>query len=979
TDKSLDEVMVVAYGAVKKSAFTGSATTIDASTIEKAQVTNALSALAGKMPGANMYTQSGAPGKGPTSIVINGFSSLDSSMQPMIVVDGVPYGGSVSDINTNDIESMTMLKDAASTALYGARGANGVILINTKRAKGSSGAVTLDAKWGWNTRGVQDYQLISDPRLYYETYYGALYSYYREQGYTHTNAWRTANANLITNPSMGLGYQVFSYPEGEMFIGQNGKINPNATYGNTVNYNGQEYYLRPDNWLDETYKSSLRQEYNVSVTNSTERTNFMGSFGYLKNEGIIPNTEYSRITGRLAADTQVKSWLKVGGNFAYNHYDTKSMSSDGSSSSTANPLAMATALGPIYPMYLRDGKGNIMKNSDDMIRFDYGDGENAGLRRPGGAFMGANGMSGTLYNTNQTCGNVFNVNGFAEIRFLKDFKFTTNNTVYIDDARTNSVSNPYFGGGSKVGGSVGVAHTRYTEYTYQQLLEWHHLFGKHDVSITAGHENMWQRSTYLDGTKTMMFSPSNPELAGAVIDGSATSYVSEYNNEGWLVRGLYNFNEQYFLDGYYRRDGSSRFHPDHRWGNFWAVGAAWIMSKESWFDAQWVDMLKIKASYGELGNDRIGNYRFTNTYSVVNVGGKPALSASTVKGNPLITWEKVGNFNAGVEFSLFGGRLTGTVDAYYKKTTDMLYQKPLAASTGFSNIYENFGDMVNYGVNVDLQGTIIATRDFTWDINLVLGHVTNEITRLPETNKAKQVDGHWGTGTGGFFNGEGLPLYTYYTAKYAGVDKETGKPMFWGRESADSDTWIKKEAKDVDSETDYQLCGSAVPDLSGGFGTTFRYKGFDLSASFTYQIGGKVTDGNYQSYMGTVKANTQGGAIHADMLNAWTPENPNSDIPRFMFNDDFTVSSDRFLTSASYLNLQNISLGYTLPTSLVSKLTLQKVRLYLTCENVWLWSARQGFDPRTYALGTDTSHALSGGNAYNAAVRTFTGGVTVTF
>ena len=991
TEKSLDEVMVVAYGTAKKSAFTGSATTLDASTIEQATVTNVLSALSGKMPGTNLYTQSGAPGSGPSSIVIRGFSSLRASMQPLIVVDGVPYGGSVTDINPNDIEQLTVLKDAASTALYGARGANGVILITTKKANASStGTVTLDAKWGANTRGVQDYDNITDPRQYYETYYNALYNYaLNGRQLSPQGAWQWANDNIIDNASAGLGYQVFSYPEGEAFIGQNGKVNPHAVYGNKVNYNGQEYLLRPDNWLDEAYKTSLRQEYNVTINNSTERTNFFASLGYLNNDGIMENTNYTRLTGRLSADSQIKPWLKVGANAAYAHYKSKAMMEDGSSSSSLNPLAQATRMAPIYPMYLRDGNGNIMTNTDGLTRYDFGGGENAGKKRPQGAFYNANGMSDLLYNTYKNNGNIFNGTGFVEVRFLKDFKFTSNNTVYVDEYRSNTVQNPYFGAGAGAGGRVSVGHGRRTEYTFQQLLEWHRLFGKHDVSVLAGHENSWQKTTTLSASKTQMFSPDNIELAGAVIDSeNANSYTGSYNNEGWIFRGMYDYDSKYFANAYYRRDASSRFHPDHRWGNFWAVGAAWMISKESFMqDIKWIDMLKIKASYGELGNDGIGSYRYTNTYTISNVGGNPALVASSVKGNPNITWEKTGSFNAGVEFSLFNGRLTGVVEAYYKKTSDMLYSRPLPASSGYSNVYENYGDICNYGVDIDLTGTVISTRDFTWDINLNMSHLKNEVLSLPETNKTKVVDGHGGSGSGGFFIGEGLPLYTYYTTKYAGVNPEDGTPLYWGHPIIDRNTgakdltrWEKLPGEDINSNYDYQLCGSAIPKLAGGFGTTLRYKGFDLSASFTYQIGGKVSDGGYSSYMASPKAGSQGGAIHSDMLNAWTPENPNSDIPRWQYADDFnSISSDRFLTDASYLNFQNINFGYTLPNSVSAKLHLQKLRFYLSCENVWLWSKRQGFDPRTYALGVSSSNALSGGNTYNSAVRTISGGFTVTF
>ena len=978
TENKLDEVMVVAYGKAKKAAFTGSAVSIDGAAIEDAPVTNVLSVLNGKMPGANLYSQTGAPGAGPTSIVIRGFSSLNASMQPLIVLDGVPFAGSVGDINTNDVESLTVLKDAASTALYGARGANGVIIITTKKAKNTStGQVTFNANWGANTRATQDYNTIKDPKLYYETYYKSLYNYYTANGYTPDAAWRNANNNLINNSSMGLKYQIYQIPEGEMFIGSNGKLNPNATLGNYATYNGEKYYITPDNWLDETYSASLRQEYNLTVSNSSDRSNFYASVGYLDNEGIIKNTEYRRFTGRLSADSQIKSWLKAGATASYAHYTSRGMSGDGSGTAVSNPLAVATTIGPIFPMYVRDANGNIMHNADGMTIYDFGNASSApGIGRPMGAASGMNGMSDVLYNTNVTRGNTLNANGFLEIRFLNDFKFTTNNTVFLDEYRGNFVGNPYFGSYQSTNGLVSVSHDRMTEYTFQQLLEWNRIFGKHDISVLLGHENSYRKTATIGASRTQLFSPSNPELAGAVVDGSMESYTGAYNNEGYIIRALYDYDSKYFANAYFRRDASSRFHPSHRWGSFWALGAAWIISKEDFFNVDWVNVLKFKASYGQVGNDGIGAYRYTNTYTIANVGGKPSLVASSVKGNPDITWEKTGSFNAGFEFDLFNNRLSGTIEGYYAKTSDMLYQRPLPASTGFSNIYENFGDVCNYGVDIDLNGTVIATRDFSWDLNLNMSHLKNKVLKLPDINKTSVVDGHGGSASGGFFMGEGLPVYSYYEAVYAGVNETTGEPMFWGKDKDGS--WIQKRSNEI-TQSDYQLTGCAIPKLSGGFGTSLRYKGIEVSAQFTYQIGGKVKDGNYSGYMTTMQSGTVGGAIHADWLDAWTPENPHSNVPRWQYGDDFSVSSNRFLTDASYLNFQNLRVAYTLPSAITRKFQVSKLNVYVSCENLWLWSKRQGFDPRTYALGVSTSSSLSGGNTYNAAVRTITGGVTLSF
>ena len=971
----LDDVIVTAYGQSTRQAFTGTAAVVSAAEIEKTQVSNVLNALTGKAPGLQVFNSSGQPGSGPSQMRIRGVSSVNSNVdnEPLIVLDGVPFAGVISAINPNDVESLTVSTDAAANALYGARGANGVIFITTKKGKaGQQATVTLDAKWGANTRATQDYNTIKNPALYYETYYNSLSNYYQSLGMSPETACRQANAQMIYGNGTGLGYQVYNVPDGELFIGMNGRMNPNATLGRLVNYNGQDYYLTPDNWLDNTYSSSLRQEYNLSVSSATDKGDFYASFGYLKNEGIIKNTSFERFAGRLAANSQVKSWLKVGADMSYTHYENKAMSGDGSTTLTSNPLAMAVGIAPIYPMFLRDGKGQIMTNQVGMILYDYGNGENAGMSRPSGASAGSNGMSYTRYNTNLTTGNSINATGIIEIRFLKDFKFTSKNNVYLDEKRGQSLTNPYVGSGVATGGAVSVSHSRFTLATYQQLLNWNHTFGDHNVSALFGHENSYQRKSALAADRTQLFLPDIAELDNAVVDGTMESYTSSYNNEGWLFQGQYDYMSKYFGNVSFRRDASSKFHPKHRWGNFWSIGGAWILSKEDFLHVDWINELKYKISYGEQGNDGISSYLYTNRYTVVNVGDKPAISPSTVKGNPNITWEKNGNFNTGIEFSLFNYRLTGEIDYYFRKTTGMLYSKPLAASTGYSNIYENFGNMTNQGIELQLNGTPISTRDWTWDIHMNLTYLRNRVTKLPDTNKKMEVEGYQGSASAGKFIGEGLPMYTWYCYDWAGVDPNTGEGLYW-KDIVDANGKVTgREKVTYKGDPTQYLNGSALNDVYGGFGTTLSWKDIDFSVDFAYGLGGKVMDSSYKGYMMTPNASGVGGAFHADVLNSWSPANPNSDIPRWQFGDEDISTSNRFLTSASYLSLQNINLGYTLPRNITKKFFVEKLRVYFAAENVWLWSKRQGLDPRQDISGATT-------NAYYSPIRTLTGGLTLTF
>ncbi len=962
-ETNLDEVMVVAYGTAKKSAFTGSAAVVKSDDIAKISSSNVMSALSGKVSGVQINSATGAPGQESFSIRIRGISSINAGNDPLIIVDGAPCDADyINNLNQNDIASMTVLKDAASAALYGARGANGVVIITTKNGREGTSAITVDAKWGANSRGVQFYNTIESPAAYYETYYQALKNYSLNNGNDNMTAHKWALNNMFSG-GYDLGYNVYTVPEGQDFIGLNGKLNPNATLGRVINVNGTDYMLYPDSWRDAAYQTGLRQEYNITATGSNDKGSFYGSAGYLKNEGISIGSDYARFTGRLKADYQLRSWLKLSGNFNYSHYNANSLSDDGGS--TVGNIFMVKNMAPIYPLYIRDANGNILQDSKTgLAQYDWGDGSITGLTRP--VMTGSNPIFANYFNKNEHEGNSLDATGTAEIRFLNDFKFTSVNTVMLDETRFTTTYNPFYGQFAANNGSIEKSHARKWSYNYQQLLNWHHLFGKHDVEVMLGHEYYRTRYYLLTASKNNVFSINNNELSGAVNNGSMDSYTTDYNVEGWFGRAQYNYDNKYFGSFSYRRDASSRFHPDHRWGNFWSFGGAWIISKEKWFNAPWVDELKFKASYGEQGNDNIGNYLYTDTYNIVPAGTGAGVSVASTKGNKEITWEKNGNFNTGFEFSFFRGRLSGSIEYFYRRTSDMLAFFALPASSGWSGYYDNIGNMQNMGVEVELDGTPIRTKDFEWGLNVNFTAYKNKITSIADENKTTVVEGSEGYQSGMNYYGEGLPLYTFYMPKYAGVN-EKGQSLFY---KTDADGNITTTTTPGDAT--YYLCGTALPWAYGGFGTRFSYKGFDLSVDFNYQLGGQIYDSDYAGMMG-ITGTGRGNAIHADLLNSWTPENPNSNIPQLIIDDpSATTTSDRFLIGASYLSLQNLNFGYTFPTKLTSKIGVGKLRLYLTATNLWLWSKRQGLDPRQSITGGAST-------AYYSAMRTISGGITVTF
>ena len=967
--QAIDDVIVVAFGTAKKEAFTGSAAVIKSDEIAKVQTSNVATALVGRVAGVQTSSTSGDLGKTP-SIRVRGFGSINAGKEPLWIVDGMPYEGDLNNLNTNDIESMTVLKDAASNALYGARGANGVIMVTTKKAKSGDAVVTIDAKWGVNSKALEEYDVITSPAQYYETHFKALYGYYAQTNPA-AKAYALASSGLTSNGTGGLGYNVYTVPEGQALIGTNGKLNPNATLGRKIIYNGQEYWLTPDDWIDEAYQSAFRQEYNVNISGATERSSFYASLGYLDNTGIIKSSALERYTARLKADYQAKKWLKVGGNMSYAHFsNSNGNSNEGSASSTANIFAFSAQMPPIYPVYIRDGSGRIMVDDNGYQMYDYGDKGNAGLTRP--LLPGANGLQPSWLNKKKAEGNAFSGSGFVDISLYKGLKLTVNGSTNIDETRTTYLNNQYYGQFAEAGGTISKYHTRDIAYNLQQILNYNETFGKHNVGLMVGHEYYQKKYYYLSGTKSKLFSYDNEELGGAVVDGAgAHSYIDDYNSEGYFMRAQYDYAGRYFVSGSYRRDASSRFHPDHRWGNFWSVGAAWLLNQENWFDAPWVNMLKLKASYGSQGNDNIGNYLYTDTYSIENNNGEIAVLFGQ-KGNPNITWETNTNLNIGTEFGFWNNRLSGSVDFFNRKTSDMLFAFSVPSSLGYSSYYANVGDMVNRGVEVELNADLIRTKNVLWSFNLNLTHVKNEVTYLAPEHKSTTVEGYKGYIDGSYFVGEGLPLYTYYLRSYAGVDPETGASLWYKDVKGDDGKITRTKTSDYTSATRY-LHDSAIPSVYGGFSTSVSAYGVDFSISFNYQIGGKVYDSGYASFMSSPYGTTVGTNYHKDILKAWTPENKGSDIPRLQYGDQYTTSvSDRFLTDASYLNISNINVGYTLPSKITQKFGVQKLRVYLACDNVVYWSKRQGLDPRYSFTGATNFSNYS-------PIRTISGGVTVQF
>ncbi|SJZ84541.1 SusC/RagA family TonB-linked outer membrane protein [Porphyromonas cangingivalis] len=984
--EQLDEVMVVAFGSQKKASFTGSAAVVSSKDLANHVTTNVANALVGKIPGLQMRGGTGAPGSAGGSMNIRGISTLYAGSSPLIIVDGAPYSSSLSNIPQGDIESVTVLKDASSAALYGARGASGVILVTTKSGSAKDAIINIDAKWGVNTRAIQEYDKIEDPGLFYETYYAQLYNfastYRNQQGNLifdkpeKANSW--ANKKLIEF----LKYNVYELPEGENLIGLDGKLNPKATLGRTYTHEGQTYYLTPDDWSREAYGPALRQEYNVSLSGGSSKNTFYASVGYLNDNGVLQFSGYERLTTRLRADYHARKWLKIGANIAYNHSTTKSNPNLDDSLGATNVLYFTSSIPSIYPLYVRtigaDGKPIILKDINGNPLYDFGL-EYKGLgQRPFGA--PGNPLGANRYNNTTTRSSQLNANGNILLTITDYLSLNATSTVIWGNTLFSHYDNPFFGPRAGINGQLEKSTLENIRQNHVQTLNFDKSFGSHNLKALLGHEYYRTERRKLQGVGQGGFSPEIQELDAFAKKASNGSNLSRYNVEGFFFNLQYDFSGKYFASMSFRRDASSRFHKNHRWGNFWSLGGGWIISKEDFMSsAKWIDILKLKASIGQQGNDNIGDFAFVDLYRLNPATEKDMAPSFSNLGNPNITWETATNVNVGAEFSFFNSRLSGALDLYTKKTSNLLFWSSLPESGGVRGLWDNIGDIRNTGVELSLNGAIIKTSLIDWNINFNIAHNRTKILSLPES-KTKLLGGFYEDRNWFEVGGE---LYNRMTYAYAGVN-EKGEALYY----YDAALHEKVDGKIINkinvpgkeksgTTTDHTLAtryahGSTLPKAFGGFGTTLKIGAFDASLQFDYQIGGKLYDYQYANLVSPASQKPSTiSAIHKDVLSSWRSDNQNSNIPRWQYGDKYTAAeSDRFLVNASYLNFQAFTLGYTLPSKIIKGIT--GIRLYAAGENLIFWSARKGLDPRFSFNETETVGSYS-------PVRSISGGIQLTF
>ena len=937
----IEGVMVVAYGTAKKESFTGSAAVVKGDELQKRVVGNISKSFEGTVAGVQVASGGGQPGEG-ASVIVRGIGSINAVSTPLYVVDGVPYDGSLSSLNPNDIESMTVLKDASAGALYGSRGANGVIVITTKKGKNDRVRISYKGNVGIASRALNRYDLVN-MKDYVEMSYEALRnSAQYGTGMDFEGASRYAANNLgqqiggLKNPEYYNPYKNYTW---ETLIDQTtGRIRPDAKAA------------WDENWMDEiSDESAIRTEHIISVNGGSERSNYLVSLGYYKEDGILQNTDFNRYTGRVNVDTQAKHWFKIGmnANFAHSESDYLSFTD----TSTSNVWYTAQFMAPVYPVYLKDMAGSNVLDASGNRQYEYGSEDDNGFaNRP--SAQGFNSKAELYNNKSYNTRNSLSARTYAtfgttrEDAKLYGLKFSLNMGTDFNDYQGTVVYNKYHGNAATQGGMIGKTNTRTISYTFNQLLTYDRTFGDHSVNALLGHEYYRYKYNYAKGEKTGIVDGID-ELDPAVTTTQNSSYSHNMAIESYFSRLNYGYKDRYYIDASWRTDGSSRFYKSDRWGHFWSVGASWRISEEQFMEGarSWLDNLTLKVSYGVQGNDNLGTYyAWQGNYDYTWANSSEAGAMRKTLENKSVTWEKNANLNTGIEATMFNGRLALSVEYYTRKTTDMLLEYPMALSTGFKNYNANAGSMRNQGLEATIRGTVLDKPNFRWDAT-VMGSFNR--------NKVLGLTGGQDVITSGLRVIEvGKPIYTFYLPKTAGVDPATGKQLYYAywTQSVDDNgklTNVRCDEYITDNVSMASLSkyyhGSREPKLFGSIGSNFTiFKNIDFSFLTTYSIGGYVYDGLYS---GTMNVQYAGNNWHKNAKRRWQKPGDRTDVPMLEVGGSY-ATSDNSLISASYFAIKNITIGYTLPKRWLGKLDIESLRIYATFDNIAMFNHMDGMDPQ---------------------------------
>ena len=992
---NLDEVVVVAYGTQKKTSLTGAIQEVKSEDILLRPTSSVASALEGTVTGVQVNSTYGVPGEDP-SIRIRGIGTVNGSSTPLYVIDGVPYGGNISDLNPQDIESMSVLKDAASAALYGNRASNGVILITTKKGKQGKLNINLDVKLGTYSRGIPEYDVMG-ANQWMEAQWLNMKNNRIAAGDDAATAAAYASKNLIADR---LYLNIYQAADDALFT-SDGKLTTTAmkgTYGEDLD------------WYDQAIHNGKREEYNLSANGATDKADYLFSVGYLNENGYLKTSGFDRISGRAVVNVQPKKWFKAGLNVNATHqtYNSSYGTSDGG---YTNPFMYCRNVAPIYPVHLHD------VNTGQYILDEFGN-----KQYDGGSYVDADGqvqitrnqfadrhlMWENELNQNKTIRNTMNAIAYADFILPYNFTFTLKGNLNTRHSENNEYNTAVIGDGKGNAGRGKRVDYRYKNWAFQQQLHWSHEFGQHSVDALIGHENYHYTYNYLYGYKTTEVVPNMNNLNNFTDITSLYDYNDVYRTESYLGRVRYGYDNRYNVEASFRRDGSSKFHKDARWGNFWSIGANWVISNEAFMKkADWVNYLKFRADYGEVGNDAGSSYYgYMALYNSTQNANQGAFWISQLQ-NYDLKWETGQSWGIGLDGRLFN-KLNFSIEYFDKRNKDLLFNvyNPLSAgATSTSNaesvITKNLGTISNKGVEISADIDVFKNKDWRINVGADITILKNEVVKLPEQNKEGIIDG-----TKKIV--EGKSRYEFFTYTWEGVNTANGFSLYKFNDedyfvTLDGQTFGNTEGSEIKGDntnaivvidgvpysylTSYakkEFHGSAIPSAYGGFHFTVSWKGLSLYSLFTYQLGGKVMDSNYSSLM---SASGTPYSLHKDAAKGWTYEqataanaidkdgvpqlNNAALIPGTSIQPDLNATSSRWLTSARYLILKNLNLSYELPKNLVRKIDLDAVAVTIACENLFSLTARRGMNPQQSYNGTQENKFVT--------PRVFTVGLNVKF
>lgn len=958
----LEEVIVTTgYTTLRNKSFTGSAKIVTAENIATKNVTNITQALAGEAAGIQVVNSTGQPGSAST-IQIRGIGSVNGNTSPLIVLDGVAFNGSINSINPQDIETTTVLKDASATAIYGSRGANGVIVITTRKGSAERSNVSVQLRTGKNMQYIPMYPTLDNPEDFISVMWDGQYQRAIVNGSADPVA--DANANLFGPLGISPAYNMWNVADGGELIDPTTKtVRPGVTRRYT-----------PERWADYAFQDASRQEINVNMSGGSGTTTYYSSLGFVDDIGYSVNSDFSRYSARLNVSSKPKDWLSTNTRLGYSYQETNN---NGQSNSSSSVFWLSQNIPSIYPLFFRDADGNRV---EDPIyggyKYDYSD--EPGYSR--GFSPLTNSIADANLGINETIAHNFNGNFEINIDLAEGLVLQNRFGLQYVMNNYDNVQEPFYSSTKGQGGSIQKVKNQYLNYQLFNGLTYTKAIGDdQNINVLVAHEaTRWERNR-LSAFKYKLVDPFGRELDNAVISNPPSSYTEDFTLESYIANVAYSIKDKYFIDITARRDGSSRF-VNNKWGDFGSVGLSWSIGDEDFFQSQNIfSSMKLRTSYGQLGEQRVGYYTGYNLFNVSNLNDNISLAFAS-KGNPDLTWETSEQIGVGLDFSV-GSIASVSLDWYSKENDNLIVSRNVGPSVGYRSLTVNDGGLKNSGIEFDVNLHVIDKEDLKFDIRLIGSKNKNEYTRLPidpATNEEKLINNN-----GYFSQAKGKSLREFYMREWAGVNPATGAAQ-WNVSYVDADgngefdsgeeilslydyrienptDVISEGITETYSEATQKFVGkSAIPDLAGSFSLNAEYKDFDLTALFTYSLGGYGYDFQYAALMDNPTQNADSG-FHPDINNRWQNPGDVTDVPRVDLNTQTNQNSTstRFLTKLDYLNLASLRFGYNIPSEEFENTGITSARIFLTGDNLFLASAREGYNPTTSLTGTSSRYTYS--------------------